>query len=210
MTNDFCSLWERDATALKKLIDGNNKVFLKGLAGSSEAGLCAAYYKFNQTNMLVICEDKEKAAYFMNDLQSYLAIGVEENNSPILFFPRTARIAYEIEQTENANIALRTEVLKKIELAKSPQIIVSYAEALLEKVIAKKELQERSIVFEIGSHYQLDQLDELFNEIEFEKVDYVFEPGQYAIRGGILDVFSYSFEFPYRIEFFDTEIESIR
>lgn len=210
MAAPFHTYWRTDSELIQTELQTFSKLFLKGLTGSSTAGLCAAHFDFQKQNILVVCEDKERAAYFMNDLQSFLSIAQEEPNSPLLFFPRTARIAYEVEQTENANIATRTEVLKKIEQATKPLITITYAEALFEKVIARKELQSKTILFEVGSNYNMDQLDELFQEIEFEKVDYVFEPGQYAIRGGILDVYSYSFEFPFRIEFFDTEIESIR
>lgn len=205
--------------------ENKSKVFAKGIVGSSAALLAAGYLEKAQRTTVFVLEDKELAAYFMNDLESVIfpfserdetgfvkdeeeIIKIRKNH--ILFFPRSARVPYQIEQTENANVAMRAEVLN--ELNKRPQgaVIVTYAEAIAEKVVTRKEMARNTFDIEVGHKISLDFIDEIFHDFGFEKVDYVYEPGQYAVRGGILDVFSYSFEYPYRIELFGDEIESIR
>ena len=130
--------------------------------------------------------------------------------SRVLFFPRSARVAYETEQTENANVAMRAEVLNLLQKKKDGAIVVTYAEAIAEKVVTQKELASNTYDIEIGHQLSLEFIDEIFHDYGFEKVDYVYEPGQYAVRGGILDVFSFSFDHPYRIELFGNEVDSIR
>lgn len=219
----------KNSTEIAQLIDATqapkSKVFAKGIVGSSAALLAAGYLEKAQRTSVFILEDKELAAYFMNDLESIVFPFSERDESGfvkdeeeiikarknhILFFPRSARVPYQIEQTENANVAMRAEVLN--ELNKRPQgaVIVTYAEAIAEKVVTRKEMARNTFDVEVGHKISLEFIDEIFHDFGFEKVDYVYEPGQYAVRGGILDVFSYSFEYPYRIELFGDEIESIR
>ncbi|MEN9347989.1 MAG: transcription-repair coupling factor, partial [Bacteroidota bacterium] len=119
-------------------------------------------------------------------------------------------VAYETEQTENANVAMRAEVLNVLQKKKDGAIVVTYAEAIAEKVVTQKELASNTYDIEIGHQLSLEFIDEIFHDYGFEKVDYVYEPGQYAVRGGILDVFSFSFDHPYRIELFGNEVDSIR
>ncbi|MCB0760780.1 MAG: transcription-repair coupling factor [Flavobacteriales bacterium] len=153
---------------------------------------------------LVVMPDKESAAYFHNDLESLYT------DTKVLFFPRSARVPYATETTENANISMRAEVLNEINKEHNLLIVVSFPEALAEKVTTKKQLTKNTFDVKVGDHFDMDFIDEAFHEFGFAKVDYVYEPGQYSVRGGIVDVFSFSFDHPYRIEFFGDEVESIR
>jgi transcription-repair coupling factor (superfamily II helicase) len=130
-------------------------------------------------------------------------------NKEVYFFPASYRRAYQIEETDNANILLRSEVLNKLNNKKNP-VIITYSEALSEKVISRKELKRQTISIR---QKELKEIQDFENELinhKFESVNFVTDPGQYSIRGGIVDVFSYANEFPFRIEFFDDEIESNR
>ena len=155
---------------------------------------------------LFVLDDKEQAAYFMNDLQSVL-----DDTRPVLFYPRSARVPYTEEETvENANVAMRAEVLNEINGGRDGLCIVTFPEALAEQVITRKELSDQTFTISIGESYTMDFLDEVLLAYEFEKVDFVYEPGQYSMRGGIVDIFSFSFDHPYRIEFFGDDVDSIR
>jgi transcription-repair coupling factor (superfamily II helicase) len=191
-----------------------SKVELKGIVGSATAMLAASCIADEITpedlsqkapSHLFILDEKESAAYFLNDLEQLLG-----QRKKALFFPRSARVPYQEEITENANIAMRAEVLNEINRAQQGLIIVTFTEAIAERVISRRELSEQTFTLSLGEKYTLDFLDEVFIEYGFNKVDFVYEPGQYAVRGGIVDVFSYSFDHPYRIEFFGDEVESIR
>lgn len=217
--DDLLNFYRADQRA--KLLNGcwekdGSKAELKGIVGSAPALLAAAILSPNKgttdefnlrdaPSHLFILDDKESAAYFLNDLQQL--IGGTHN---ILFFPRSARVPYQEEVTENANIAMRAEVLNEINRHGKGLAIVTFSEAIAEQVISKRELSEQTFALALGEKYTLDFLDEVFIEYGFSKVDFVYEPGQYAVRGGIVDVFSYSFDHPYRIEFFGDEIDSIR
>lgn len=192
----------------------SSKIELKGILGSATALVAAACidWEIDQTSNsdqrashLFILDDKESAAYFLNDLEQLL-----QKRQRVLFFPRSARVPYQEEVTENANIAMRAEVLNEINRAQNGLVIVTFSEAIAEQVISRRELSEQTFTLSLGESYTLDFLDEVFIEYGFQKVDFVYEPGQYAIRGGIVDVFSFSFDHPYRIEFFGDDVESIR
>ena len=179
-----------------------NKIKLTGFIGSSLAYTASSIIlKQNQPNIFIL-KDKESASYFANDIENLL-------NKNIYFFPASFKKDYQIKKNDNANTLLRIEVLNKINNS-SNHIIVTYSEAVIEKVISQKELQNKSIQLKINDNLQIDKLTSILEEMNFVKVDFILEPGQYAIRGGIFDVFSYSNEKPYRIEFFDTVIESVR
>lgn len=183
-------------------------IFAKGLSGSMDAVLAAALYYENRSSHLYILSDKEEAAYFADDLQQLL-----EKETQVLFFPSSYKKAYHYEEIDNANVLQRAEVLSAITQADKQggnTLIVSYGEALAEKVINRKSLISNSWTIRIGEKLDFDSLHELMHEFEFEKTDFVFEPGQFAIRGFIVDIFSYASEHPIRIELLDDEIESIR
>jgi transcription-repair coupling factor (superfamily II helicase) len=196
----------RAQTLRKTWEQTSSKIELKGILGSATALVAAACIdsEIDQTSNsdqrashLFILDDKESAAYFLNDLEQLL-----QKRQRVLFFPRSARVPYQEEVTENANIAMRAEVLNEINRAQNGLVIVTFSEAIAEQVISRRELSEQTFTLSLGESYTLDFLDEVFIEYGFQKVDFVYEPGQYAIRGGIVDVFSFSFDHPYRIEFF--------
>lgn len=190
---------------IQHLHKAGQKVQLRGLVGSVKSIIAAATTEVLGNTQLFILDDKEEAAYFMNDLQE-----IFKSEKNILFFPRSAKVPYDTERVDNANVAMRAEVLNEINTSKSSKLIVTYPEALSEKVVTKQELSEHTFTVKKDAKLDIEFIDEMLIEYEFEKVDYVFEPGQFSVRGGIVDVFSFSFDQPYRIEFFDDEVESIR
>jgi transcription-repair coupling factor (superfamily II helicase) len=179
-------------------------ISLQGIAGSAGTFIVSSVFKKLDKNHLLILNDKEEAAYFLNDLENLLGENI------VFFFPSSYRKAYQVEETDNANVLLRAEVLSKISKSRLPYIIVTYPEALTEKVVTQKHLEKNTLEIKRNDKLSLDFLNDVFHEYGFERVDYVLEPGQYSIRGGIVDVFSFSNENPYRIEFFGDEVDSIR
>ncbi|UII28197.1 transcription-repair coupling factor [Fulvivirga maritima] len=180
-------------------------VQLKGLRGSLDAVLVAALYQINHQNHLIVLHDKEEAAYFHSDLQNLLT------GKEVLFFPTSYKRPYQFEETENANVLMRAEILNRVNhKASSGEIIVTYPEALTEKVINKKSLLKNTFTAKIGEEVDIEFLAELLLSYDFEKTDFVYEAGQFAVRGGIIDIFSYAQDLPYRLELFGSEIESIR
>ena len=185
--------------ALKK---EHAKIQLSGLIGSSYAITASSVVRESNKPHLFIFRDKEAASYFVNDIENLL-------KNEVFFFPASYRRAYQVGETDNANILLRAEVLNKLNHKRNP-IIVTYSEALSEKVVSRKELKKHTITLKTNDVISLEDLEEMLQHLNFEKVDFVIEAGQYSIRGGILDVYSFADEHPFRLEFFDTEIESIR
>jgi transcription-repair coupling factor (superfamily II helicase) len=177
---------------------------LKGLVGSSQSFVISESFKNANKAFLWILRDKEEAAYYLNDLEHLLG------DRDVLFYPGSYRRPYQIEETDNANVLLRAEVLNRINSQKKPAIIVTYPDALFEKVVTRKELNKNTLKIKLGDTLSLDFLNEVLFEYQFHRVDFVTEPGEFAVRGGILDVFSFSNDEPYRIEFFGDEVDSIR
>ena len=191
-------------STLNHLRNGQKMLQWKGLVGSSFALHAKAITESLQGKHLFILENKEAAAYFLNDLQ-----GISNTKSEILFFPNSMKIPYQLEDTDNANVVYRAEVLERMNSEKK-LLVVSYPEALFEKVPSKKKLVTHTMKISVGVQYSIDFLNELLFEYQFERVDFVYQPGQFAIRGGIVDVFSYASDLPFRVEFFGDEVESIR
>ena len=181
-----------------------SKIQLKGLLGSSFSFVFQAIFKKSEKPFLLIFNEKEEAAYYLNDLEQM--IGAND----VLFYPSSYRRPYQIEDTDNANILLRSEVLNRINSRKKPAIIVTYPEALFEKVVTRKELDKNTLKVSVGDNVTIDFINEVLFEYEFKRVDFITEPGEFSVRGGILDVFSFSNDNPYRIEFFGNEVDSIR
>ncbi len=182
-----------------------NAVAIRGMAGSLDAVVAASVYSLNHQTHIFVLQDKEEAAYFQNDLQNLLT------GKEILFFPTSYKRPYSFDQTENANILMRAEILNKINhKASSGELIVTYPEALTEKVINKRSLTKNTFTVKSGDQLDSEFLTELLISYDFEKVDFVYEAGQFAIRGGIIDIYSYAHELPYRLELFGDELESIR
>jgi transcription-repair coupling factor (superfamily II helicase) len=177
---------------------------LKGLVGSSLSFVLAEAFKKADAPFLLIFNDKEEAAYYLNDLE--LIIGEKD----VLFYPGSYRRPYQIEETNNANVLLRAEVLNRINSRKKPAVIVSYPDALFEKVVTRKELDKNTLKIQLEDTLSLDFLNEVLFEYKFKRVDFVTEPGEFSVRGGIVDVFSFSHDEPYRLEFFGDEVDSIR
>ncbi len=180
----------------------HGSVLASGLIGSKQSFLVRSLYKQHNGTLIWVLNDKEEAAYFLNDLEVLL------NEAPI-FFPTSYRRPYVTEETENANVLLRSEVLLKIKNT-TRQLIITYPEALSEQVLTPKELQRKTLAIKKGDKLSIDFVNETLFEFGFKRVDFVSEPGEFAVRGGILDVHSYSHEEPFRIEFFGDEIDTIR
>ena len=177
---------------------------LSGLLGSALSFVIRSVFKKTELPFLIVLNNKEEAAYYLNDLEQM--IGEQD----VLFYPGSFRRPYQIEETDNANVLLRAEVLNRINSRKKPAIIVTYPEALFEKVVTRKELDKNTLKVAVGDKISIDFINEVLFEYEFKRVDFITEPGEFAVRGGIVDVFSFSNDNPYRIEFFGDEVESIR
>ncbi|MFY0688314.1 MAG: transcription-repair coupling factor [Cyclobacteriaceae bacterium] len=178
---------------------------LKGLAGSADVAICGQLHQQSNRNGLVILHDAEEASYFQYDLENIFP------DLKVLLFPTSYKRPYSFDEIENANILQRSEVLDELSSnASGNLIIVTYPEALSEKVINKRSLVSNTFVASIGEQLDTEFLQELLTTYDFERTDFVYEPGQFAIRGGIMDIFSFSRDQPYRLELFGDEIESIR
>jgi len=176
----------------------------KGLVGSSLSFAVSELFEHTELPVLLILNDKEEAAYYLNDLEQ---LRKEVN---VLFYPGSYRRPYQIEETDNANILLRAEVLNRINSRRKPALIVTYPDALFEKVVTRKELDRQTLKVQVGDQISLDFVNEVLFEYQFNRVDFVTEPGEFSVRGGIVDVFSFSHDEPYRLEFFGDEVDSIR
>ena len=187
-------------------------IFLEGLMCSSApmvfASLITKSQKTKANSTLFILQDAEEAGYFYHDLVQLL------DDKQVLFFPSSYRRAIKYAQRDAANEILRTEVLAKVSSHPSPLTsnlcIVTYPEAVAELVISKKQLDDQTLVLHQGDVLDMDATLESLRSLGFREVDYVYEPGQFALRGSILDVYSYSSEFPFRIDMFGDDIDSIR
>ncbi len=210
LVKDFLTLYREDGfvqTIIEQLKRPNEHphVQIKGLVGSLDAVIASAIFLQNpkQTSLFVL-SDREEAAYFLNDLQNLVG---EEH---VLSFPMSYKRAYVYEEVDNANVLMRAEVLNKLNNAVEGLLLVSYPEALSEKVINKRSLSKNTFTVTVNEKLDTDFLGEVLASYDFEKTDFVYEAGQYSIRGGIVDVFSYANDLPYRIDLFGDEVESIR
>lgn len=181
-----------------------SKTHLKGLVGSALSLVLSESFKAADKPFLLIFNDKEEAAFYLNDLELLL------NSKDVLFYPGSYRRPYQIEETDNANVLLRAEVLNRINSRKKPAIIVTYPDALFEKVVTRRELEKNTLKISVNDNLSIDFVNEVLFEYKFKRVDFVTEPGEFSVRGGIVDVFSFSHDEPYRIEFFGDEVDSIR
>ncbi|WP_290700759.1 transcription-repair coupling factor [Lacinutrix sp.] len=191
-------------TAIAQTQEKRTKTHIKGLVGSALSFVIHESFKTTQKPFLIVFNDKEEAAFYLNDLEQLI------NTKDVLFYPGSYRRPYQIEETDNANILLRAEVLNRINSRKKPAIIVTYPDALFEKVVTRKELEKNTLKINVGDSLNIDFVNEVLFEYQFKRVDFVTEPGEFSVRGGIVDVFSFSHDEPYRIEFFGDEVDSIR
>jgi len=180
------------------------KIQWKGLSGSSKVFCATCIANQIENNHLFILPDKEDAAYFFNDLES-----INKNAKQIFFFPASKVQKHDKNKIDNIDAISRAEVFERSALGKKSWV-VSYPEALIEKVPRKKEINDKILTIQKGVCYSLEFFNELLLEYRFEIVDFVYEPGQFSIRGGIVDIFSFANELPYRVEMFGEEVDSIR
>lgn len=191
-------------TLVSALSQDKRHIEISGLIASAKSLVFHEVFKQVNQNCLLIFQDKEEAAYYLNDFEWLLP------KDTVLFYPSSYRRPYQIEEVDNANVLLRAEVLNRLNSRKKPALIVTYTEALFEKVITKKELEKNTLKINVSDKLSLDFINETLFEYEFKRVDFVTEPGEFSVRGGIVDVFSFSNDMPYRLEFFGNEVDSIR
>ena len=185
--------------------DTPSRIRLEGLVGAQESFVLSATYLLSPRVYIYIAIDKEEAAYLQNTLEAI------HDASDVLFFPDSFKRPMQFEEMKNSNILQRTEVVNKLRIKSSkPRIVVSYPEALFEKVVDPAILEANKIVITKDEKLDVDTMIEILVDYGFIRTDFVYEPGQFSIRGGIIDIFSYGNEWPYRIELFDDEVESIR
>ncbi|WP_374449628.1 transcription-repair coupling factor [Cloacibacterium normanense] len=185
-------------------LDQNQHISVKGFAGSVPSILVAELFLTQKKDVLFIIDDKESSNYITSELEEMIG---EEN---VLYFPETHLEPYQVEKTQNANIVLRTEVLNRLNFDKKKKIIVATASSLSEKVLKKEDFKAISHTIKVGDQLDFDFTEELLNQFNFNYTDFVSEPGEFSVRGGIVDVFSYAYEKPFRITFFGNEVESIK
>ena len=204
--NDIYSSSKLVADLTGLISDRGQRLHIDGISGSMSAAVIAATANARpSTSHLIIAPSKEDAFYLSNDLEALLGDG------RVLLFPTSYRKAYHYgdESVENANLVMRTEVLKELS-SNHPKVVVSYADALSEKVVAPPTLGRNTLRVVVGDKTDMWDFAEQLQELGFEREDFVVEPGQMAIRGGILDVYSFGADNPYRIEFMDDTVESVR
>ena len=179
-------------------------VYCGGLCASSASLLASVLVGQCQVPFVFVLGDAEEAGYFYHDLVQVLGDG------QVLFFPSSFRRAIKYGQKDAASEILRTEVLSRLRKADTVLAIVTYPDALAEKVVSVAELDDKTLKLHAGEKVDMTFITEVLHNYGFERADYVYEPGQYALRGSIIDVFSFSSEYPFRIDFFGDEVESIR
>ena len=190
--------------AASSLLKDMQVISVKGLHGSSRALFAGELFYKQPQVYLYILNDAETAGYFYHDLTQMMG------SVDVLFFPSAYKRAAKYGQIDRANEVLRAGVLSRLQDGAGPLIIVSYPDALAEKTVSREQLVENTLKVSVGDRIDSDFVSEVLESQGFLVVDYVYEPGQYAARGSILDVFSFSSEYPYRIDFFGDEVESIR
>jgi transcription-repair coupling factor (superfamily II helicase) len=181
----------------------SHHIHLNGLSGSADAAVLAAVFSLTPQSHLIIMEDKDEAAYLLNNIENILG------ESPVHFFPASYKKSFCLDEADNASILMRAEVLNRLSRG-NRTIVVSYPEAIAEKVVTKKNLEQNSIGMRVGEHLSTEFLTEFLLMHDFVNVDFVAQAGEFAVRGGIIDIFSFSNELPYRVELFGDDVESIR
>jgi transcription-repair coupling factor (superfamily II helicase) len=205
---DILELYKTDGRveALAKSLNAgkDTRIQLRGLVGSGDAAVAVALYFLQHPNMIFVLPDREEAAYFQADLENL-------TGKDVLLFPSSYRKAFEFTQPDSSNVLARAEVLNELNhSAEFGRLIVTYPEALAEKVIDRDSLAKNTLEIAVNNKLSIDFINEFLIEYDFDRVDFVYEPGQFSIRGGIVDIFSFSHDLPYRVEFFGDFIESIR
>lgn len=182
------------------------KLNIKGVEGSLRALLFSCLYQKGQQRLFVVMNDSESAAYFYHDITQLLG------DQDVYFYPSSYKssVKYDQQRQDAGNEILRTEVLNCLESQDSHFLIVSYPEALTELVVKTEVLKEKTFEVRVGESVDSSFMIQMLLEYGFSRVDFVYEPGQFSVRGSIIDIYSYSCEYPYRIDFFGDEVDSIR
>lgn len=182
------------------------KLNIKGVEGSLRALLFSCLYQKGQQRLFVVMNDSESAAYFYHDITQLIG------DQDVYFYPSSYKssVKYDQQRQDAGNEILRTEVLNCLESQDSHFLIVSYPEALTELVVKTEVLKEKTFEVRVGESVDSSFMIQMLLEYGFSRVDFVYEPGQFSVRGSIIDIYSYSCEYPYRIDFFGDEVDSIR
>ncbi|MEC5394171.1 transcription-repair coupling factor [Bergeyella sp. RCAD1439] len=190
--------------AIFEELDQKPSVCVKGASGSAPSLLAAELFLVRKKSVLFLVNDKEEALYASSELEELVG------KDRVLYFPPSHMEPYQVEKVQNANLVLRTEVLNRLNSDKNPKVIVAPFAALGEKVLKKEDFKAISHTIKVGDVLDFDFTEELLHRFNFHLTDFVSEPGEFSVRGGIVDVFSYSNEEPYRLTFFGNEVESIK
>ena len=177
---------------------------ISGLSGSSCALVTASLFNQLPQCQIVVMNDADDAGYFYNDLKQVLT------PDEVFYFPSSFKKAIKLSQLDTSNEILRTEVLNRLANNAAPCVVVTYPEALMQKVVSVHGMRTRMLKLKVGETLSIDFLTEMLLEYGFVRVDFVYEPGQFSVRGSIVDIFSFAFEMPFRCDFFGDEVESIR
>ena len=180
------------------------KILLHGIIGSARTLIAASLFRKTGRSVFMVLPEREEAAYVFDDLNN---LGLESNT---LFFPSSYKRSVQFGQPDQENLVLRTEALNKISGKGKAFILVTYPEALVEKVVSRENLAVNTLTISKGEKISIEFINEFLYEYGFERVDFVTDPGQFSIRGSIVDVFSYANEDPYRLDFFGNVVESVR
>lgn len=194
----------KNIAATIKLLDSHKNIYLKGIRGSSDAMLAASLFQKSDNNFVYILSEEETAGYFYHDLNQILS------SDEILYFPSAYKRSIKYGQIDASHEILRTEALSYLQAENKRFLLVTYPEAIAEKVVSKEILEKNTLYITAGEEIDRSFVSEVLDTFGFEYVDYVYEPGQYAVRGSIIDVFSFASEQPYRIDFFGDEVSTIR
>lgn len=201
---DLIDLYANDSyfAAVKEAIGAGKNIRLKNISGSFDSVIAAKILNETDRIHFFILHDKEEAAYFHNDLLNFTA-------DRLCLFPSSYKKPYHYEEVENANILQRAETLTEVN-KNERLIVITYPEALSEKVINKRSLVSNTFSISVGEQLDTAFISEMLISYDFESTDFVYEPGQFSVRGGIIDIYSYSHEKPYRLELFGDEVEKIK
>lgn len=213
--DDVLSLWQSPKQqALQSLVEGLRKsepARLTGLNGSSLSMALVPFLQHIRQNQIFILPDRESSAFFYHDLEKLMGEnGLPLSEKHVHYFPASRRRPYEVEDIDNANVKLRSEIINKLVYANSAHIIVTYPEAVAEKLVSNRYLKNNTFIARKGDDLSVDELVNFLYDHQYLPEDFVFEPGQFSWRGAIFDIFSYSEEYPYRIELSGDTVESVR
>ncbi len=210
----FSSIYSRSEKVqeiVRNIKEYKEPLYIKGLSGSSLSLISSVTCELTEEfTHIFLFEDKQKAAYFYNDLERYYNDSEKEyNEKHVLFYPSSFFHENDANKLNNSNILLRTAILERLSLS-TAKIIVTYPQAFCEKTVDKKSFNKKIFTVSKNEELNIDELIDILDDFGFERSDLVYQAGQYSIRGGIIDVFSFSQENPYRIELFGDTIDSLR